>query len=74
MKIQKNDTGITQNRTGQPDRSSEAKKMNKAINAQSIKMIRPPEQEPVIPAKRMKPGKAIAEAKVRPEKNAKLKN
>ena len=37
-------------------------------------MIRPPEQEPVIPAKRMKPGKAITEtARVRPAKNVKLK-
>ena len=37
-------------------------------------MIRRPEQEPVVPAKRVKPGKAIAEtARVRPVKNVKLK-
>ena len=74
MKAQKNDTGITKNRSEQHDRSSEAKKINQTINAQPIKVIRRPEQEPVVAAKRVKLGKAIAEtARVRPVKNVKLK-
>ena len=41
MKAQKNDTGITKNRTVRPDRSKEAKKINKEADTQPIKMSKP---------------------------------
>ena len=38
MKAQKKDTGATKKRTGRPDRSSEAKKINKLVSGQPPKM------------------------------------
>ena len=71
-KAQKNDTGITKNRTEQPDASSEAKKVNKAVNAQPIKILkkREADQAPKMasassssaPAARFTKGRTITES------------